>query len=336
MRYLCFIILFSLLFPVSSAFSQTVLETQSLISEFVSARASQIISTAPDFLTRTTTPIRDSAGIVRRRSDHGVIGVGSDISVWSELKYSRSSNGKINSDGESLHINYGYDYAISDSYLLGLLLQYDSTVNDQRRLMVSRSSMMSSNLDGEGVLIGPYFVSNLTESLVLDVHLGYGVSKNAIDPVGLYIDEFETDRLVISGSLSGTLDVSSGLLIRPRLTYAYYSEHQDEYSATTTSPTPMLIPSRDLSTTRLSFGPQFMRDTPISRSLLSTSFGFSAVYTDTDYDAQSFGNDVSLRLGSGVLFTGYDGVDMNLDIYYDGIGLDTKTYGLSLLLNINY
>ena len=346
--------------------------TEARIFDFVSERAAQIISTAPDFVTRTTTPVRNQGGIVRRRSNysasmtgensqmsfsqvgdgtnvemdyksdsnvanlnfHGDILIGTDISVWVELKYSKSKNDVSDTDGESLHINYGYDYTLSDKSIMGILLQYDKTTTEQRNILDPvTGDTVSSNLDGEGVIVGPYFVSNLTKSLILDAHLGFGVSKNEINPVGLYVDEFNTERLVASGSLSGTLDFDGNWFIRPRLSYTYYDEHQQEYFDFSGIP----IESRDLETTRISFGPTFTRDVPLERSLISQSFGFSGVYTDTDYDNnQTFGSDVSLRLDSGVLFTGHDGVDINLNGYYDGIGIDTKTYGLSLLFSVSY
>ena len=195
---------------------------------------------------------------------------------------------------------------------------------------------MTSKLDGKGLLVGPYIVTNITDSLTLDAHVAYGISKNEISPVigaNPYTDEFDTTRFVATGKLSGILDIGSyGWEMRPQLAYTYYDEHQAEYVDYSGIP----ISSRDLETTRVTFGPTFTKDIAIEDSIISPTFGFSGVYADTDFEQQTFGSDLSLRIDSGLLFTGHDGVDINLSGYYDGIGIDSKTYGLSVLFSIDY
>ena len=354
--------------------------TEERIYNFVSSRATQIISTAPNLVSRSTTPVRSRSRTraARARSGSGPIYsitstqgnssmsfakqgdgtnlemdydsdssgeklnflgdllLGTDATIWMELKYSKTENDTTNSEGESLHFNYGYDYTLNDKSILGILIQYDQTTSEQKNTDPITGDPVTSKLDGEGVLLGPYIVTNLTDNLTFDAHVAYGLSKNEISPVlgvNPYTDEFDTTRFVASGKLSGILDFGTyGWTMRPQLSYTYYDEHQASYFDFSGIP----ISSRDLETTRVTFGPTFTTDIAVEDSILSPSFGFSGVYTDTDFEQQTFGSDLSLRVDSGVLFTGHDGVDINLSGYYDGIGIDSNTYGLSVLFSIDY
>ncbi|HCR95444.1 MAG TPA: hypothetical protein DIV98_10945, partial [Oceanicaulis sp.] len=64
-------------------------------------------------------------------------------------------------------------------------------------------AITGARVDGEGWMAGPYVVWRVADSVILDGLALYGTSSNTVNPLGLYEDEFETDRWMLQANLTG-------------------------------------------------------------------------------------------------------------------------------------
>jgi len=339
-------------------------ETQRVISNFMSERADVIVSNDPDLADRFRTGGSNGQGnplgfaaqgdardielsfatslrAMRRAANAGakrtVEGIGADpgvetaarFDIWAQGTYARVDSIDRKSDVGLLHT--GFDYRFSDNLLFGLLGQLDWT--DQRE----RSTNTRTSADGVGWLIGPYLAARIHQNLILDGRAAWGQSYNNVNPLGLYEDDFNTNRWLVRGQLTG--DFAWGnWTFNPSAGISYFSEKQKSYVDSLN----ITIPSQTITLGRAEAGPEV-------RYNLQTKDGWQfaphvGVKGIWDFDpanivtAQGVTIDSSglrARAEGGTVLIMPWGWSLNGTGFYDGIGAkDFQSYGGSVKVKV--
>jgi hypothetical protein len=253
--------------------------TQSAIRSFMAARADQILTNSPDVSRRlrgdrsSATPnnfsaeaqggrvqaslstslsaIRNSVKNSQPRMPGETVtdpsnGTGwSSLDVWFQARYSSVEDNRAGLEAESSFGLYhlGADMLVSENLLVGGIIQFDEaeTVTGDWR----------SRVEGSGWMVGPYMVAKLDENVFLDVRGAWGQSDNTVNPIGLYTDEFETDRWMVEANLVGDMH-DGNWRVSPGVGVAYFSEEQAGY----TDSLGITIPGQEITIGRVNAGPE--------------------------------------------------------------------------------
>jgi outer membrane autotransporter protein len=164
--------------------------------------------------------------------------------VWVEGRYSAfdDDNGNLDRDGHVGVLYAGVDYRFGNNVLAGLLVQFDWSKEN--------SGALSSNVDGNGWMIGPYVSARLHENIYVDVRAAWGGSNNDLT-LGDATGTFDTTRWLVKGTLAGNWAYDAWRFT-PSADLAYVEEHQNVF--TTSAGT--LVEGQTVSLGRLEFGPE--------------------------------------------------------------------------------
>ncbi|NQY97033.1 MAG: autotransporter outer membrane beta-barrel domain-containing protein [Henriciella sp.] len=160
--------------------------------------------------------------------------------IWLSGSIARTDNEFTTSALGLLH--GGFDFALNDDFVLGLMGQLDWIEEENDTDDYSAS--------GLGWMAGPYLVARLDNQLVVDARIAWGQSDNDVSPFDTYEDEFETERLLFSGKVTGSAQFSKASL-RPQIGLIYFEETQLAYDDSNG----IYIASQDISLGRLTFSP---------------------------------------------------------------------------------
>jgi len=339
-------------------------ETQRVISNFLSERADVIVANDPDLADRFRTGGSNGQGnplgfaaqgdardielsfatslrAMRRAANAGakrsVEGIGADpgietparFDIWAQGTYARVDSTDRKSDVGLLHT--GFDYRFSDTLLLGLMGQLDWT--DQRE----RSTNTRTSADGVGWLIGPYLAARIHQNLILDGRAAWGQSYNNVNPLGLYEDDFNTNRWLVRGQVTG--DFAWGnWTFNPSAGISYFSETQKSYVDSLN----ITIPSQTITLGRAEAGPEIRYNLQTKDGWqFAPHFGVKGIW---DFDpanivtAQGVTIDSSglrARAEGGTILVMPWGWSLNGTGFYDGIGAkDFQSYGGSVKVKV--
>ncbi len=228
----------------------------------------------------------------------------------------------------------GVDYRYKDRAAFGLMGQLDITEE------TNGSANTSAN--GVGWMAGPYGVLRVHQNFYIDGLFTYGQSYNTVNALGLFEDDFRTQRFLLQGGLTGNFKLNETTRISPFTRITYYFEEQESYTDTLGR----LIPSQDFDLGRIEFGPKVSWDLQLNDILFSPFLSLSGIYdfnklqddTPTDATLASSDEDLRARLeaGAGLLMPGR-GIRISGEGYFDGIGTDDfRSYGLTLNVTIPF
>ena len=230
--------------------SSTVEETSQLIGQFMSTRASQLISHQPDltgFLSGTGSGLGQgqfNLAVTRGRGNFD-ISTRPGSRIWSRLQGAVSHEGS--SDSAYVFGAIGSHVAIKRNLLIGAMLQFDYLDQDDG----------ASSIKGKGWLIGPYFVTKFPErDVFVEGRLLYGQTSNDVSPFGTFTDRVDTERFLAMLKVSGSMLYGKTTLI-PKLQLAYTSDDQEAYRDGLGN----LIPSQGIAWGQLELGLDF--ETPL-------------------------------------------------------------------------
>jgi hypothetical protein len=263
------------------------LATQRAIRNFMFRRADRIIDAAPDLSTRLSARDASGAGEYAANMDEGRYTMSLNASlagarnqakardaeapgmpshmrdaqdvnrfdVWLSAELAGVTDDRAGERAESDFgvAQLGADWAVSDDLLIGGLVQFDWMDETAREIFEEAGAIAGARVDGEGWMAGPYVVWRMADRVVLDGLAMYGTSSNTVNPLGLYEDEFETDRWMVRANLTGEYG-RGALLVRPQATLTHFEETQDGY----TDSLGIVIPSQSIALGRLSAGPEFV------------------------------------------------------------------------------
>ncbi|MCG7627734.1 autotransporter outer membrane beta-barrel domain-containing protein, partial [Epibacterium sp. MM17-32] len=259
--------------------------------------------------------------------------IASGWDLWAEGTYAVTENG--NFESRSGLFFAGADYRWSDKVVLGVMGQLDITDEDNGAAGTSAS--------GTGWMAGPYVVVRLDQNLYLDVAATYGQSSNTVNALGLFEDDFDTERFLLQGGLTGDFKLDARTTISPFARLTYYYEKQESYTDTLGR----VIPSQDFDLGRFEFGPRISWQLALDgNTQLSPYLSFSGIYdfnklqgaNPTDATLASSQSDFRGRLEAGATFVVPDrGIKVAVEGFYDGIGAsDFESYGASLNIHIPF
>lgn len=234
--------------------------------------------------------------------------------LWGEAYYTSFDNGHAGSkrDGHSFIGYIGTDYRISDSLLIGTLIQFDSTKET--------SGVLASKVDGEGWMVGPYISAQLHRNIFLDLRAAAGRSSNNLDIAGV-TGSFDTVRWMVTGGLSG--DWREGpWRFTPMTHLAYIEEKQERFTDSSST----VVPDQHVSLGRMTFGPEIGYGTRVDDTVIEPYGSIKGVWNFDRSDSPII-NGQSTGTGSfwGQLGIGVDvlmpaNTAFRVGLVYDGLG----------------
>ena len=277
---------------------------------------------------------------------------------WSETSYSSFESLDEAGSLSTIFISSGKDYIVNDRLVLGVFGQLSYTSDDSLQSDITAGTAtlpeiglpatpnapsVTSELSGIGLLVGPYAILDLAAGIRLSGKLGYGESRDEITPYGTYSDNFDVSRILATGRISSSgYSSRAGWNISPSIEYMYYGISVDEYrdgatNTPTSTPNVMgnIVPSADHIISRLDFGPTFSRNF----SNIVWSFGLKGSWSRWDSETNGEAvdaEDLSSRIDMSIDYASPSGAQLNFAAYYDGIGGDYDSLGISLGINYNF
>ena len=232
---------------------------------------------------------------------------GWDVWLAAEASGIRDDRAGERSRTDFATVQLGVDYLLRDDVIIGAMAQYDWMEDEAREVFTDAGAVRGAQVQGEGWMAGPYAVWRVKDSLVVDGLAMFGESDNRVNPLGLYSDDFETERYMVRANVTG--EIRSGpWTVRPQAGITQYKETQSAYTDTLG----IKIPAQDISLGRFRAGPEVAwRNEFRDGSWLQLSGRLNAVW---DYDS------ADLLTERGFLST--DDTDLRADAR---IGVATQT-----------
>jgi outer membrane autotransporter protein len=241
---------------------------------------------------------------------------GGGLDIWVKGRWAKVEDDSRDSDIGLLWA--GIDYRVSPSLLFGMLAQFDWA--DE----IDTTNSIAA--EGHGWMVGPYMVKRIGPNLLFDGRVAFGESDNEVNPLGLYTDDFDTDRWLAKARLTG--DYARGnWRFSPHVGVIYFEEDQDAY----TDSLGIFIPGQIISLGRVTFGPKISHSrTKEDGSRIGAHLGLRGIW---DFDeAEIVEVTTGLATGSSEGLRGRleGGLSLNMpnvwslsgDGFYDGIGAD--------------
>ncbi len=241
--------------------------------------------------------------------------------LWFEAKYSTFRNDRTvaDLDGHFGMITIGTDYVLNPRILVGTLVQFDS--------MQQRSNSQLTDVSGHGWMAGPYMTLRLSENVFLQARGAWGRSDNKVSPFLTYTDSFETQRWLVSSTLSGRWQ-RGAWSFRPSATVAYMEDDAKGYADTFGT----LIPAVKSSLGQAKAGPEVGYRIDLGHTVIEPHAGVQAIWNfDRDVSAFGFGQlggdaagpeGVRGRAEVGMRIKTMGGLGVDVSGSYDGIGTD--------------
>ncbi|MEP3507349.1 MAG: Ig-like domain-containing protein [Litoreibacter sp.] len=225
------------------------------------------------------------------------------------------------SDGSSYTLaTFGAHSFVSENFIVGAMLQFDHAEDN------------NNNVAGTGWLVGPYFaVKAADQPLYLEGRLLYGQTSNEISPLGTFTDDFHTERFLVQVRATGEYHYKATSFM-PLLDMTYTDDTQRAYTDSLGN----LIGEQKISLTQVTAGMDFRTPVPLdSGEVLNVNGGFSTIYSSTsggDADFEGFRG----RAHLGLNYETPNGGDFNISGFFDGIGSDYQSQGLSLAFEMKF
>ncbi len=167
------------------------------------------------------------------------------FNIWTQGRWTHAEErrGGVEQDNDFALFYVGADYRVNEDLLVGIMGQIDwgeqnsslqrSTprvkLDEGGGYLVYDVSEQPIKQEGQGWMLGPYMVSRLVEDLILDLRAAWGRSEDRINPFGSYWDDYETERWLAEGHLTGNLDYGHWN-IAPAIGVSYFEEEQKAYT----------------------------------------------------------------------------------------------------------
>ncbi|MBU2149303.1 MAG: autotransporter domain-containing protein [Alphaproteobacteria bacterium] len=251
-----------------------------------------------------------------------------DVDVWVKGNWAHVDDETRESEFGLLY--FGADYLINPSFLVGFLAQLD--------WMNEKDTIEGVAADGLGWMAGPYVVARLHQNVLFDGRVAWGQSANHVDPLGLYTDDFDTDRWLARGQLTGDFE-KGNWRFSPQLSTIYFAETQKGYSDSLGN----IIPGQTVSLGRLTFGPEVSYSFEHNGMELEPSFAVKGIW---DFDKAGIvdlttglpagsGAALRARVEGGLSLRNANGFAVTGEAFYDGIGADGfESYGAAVRVKL--
>ncbi|RME95063.1 MAG: autotransporter domain-containing protein [Alphaproteobacteria bacterium] len=253
-----------------------------------------------------------------------------DIWVKGVFKAYETDIGAKRREGDYSIVYVGGEYRLRPTLLIGLLSQFD------RIDETGGSPSMPFTTSGEGWMVGPYAVGKLAPDIYFQLRAAWGQSDNEINPVGAFVDSFDTTRWLVSGKIEGRY-FRGPWRISPIAGLIYYEDEQESYTDSQGN----FIAGQTISLGRLTFGPQLAYRQALGEGRHLEVFAEPRGVWDFDFDnyivnGAALGSDEFRgRVDSGVIIGGPGGLRFQMSGFVDGLGSgDFEAYGVKGRLRI--
>ncbi len=249
------------------------------------------------------------------------------LDIWIKGNLSHINSETIGNDLGQLYI--GLDYRVSETYLWGVLAQFDWSNNDD--------TVQEISTDGTGWFAGPYIVARVYDNVIFDGLVSYGQSDNDVTAAGAN-GSFDTNRFFIKGQLTGDFDVDRWH-IEPHAALIYFEEEQKAF----TNSLNILIPGQTIDLGRVTLGPKISTQfTAGEGMMISPYIGLIGIWdfnraeiVDLTTGLTAGSNGFRGRVEGGVEVHLANGWNLSGEGYYDGIGADNfDAYGGSVRIKV--
>ncbi len=312
---------------VETIADQSVEETEEEIATFIAARSAQLLNHQPK-LRSIVFGRRDGAFQFSTKGGTTAFDIksGADLPFWFNLTGSQSTIGTA--ETTYVHGAFGAHTWISPDLAFGGMLQIDQA--DQTDGAVS--------VDGTGWLVGPYLSGRTKDqALYYNAYVLYGQSSNDISPFGTFTDNFDTERLLVHGDLSGEMQHGDVTLF-PTISATYTSDTQEAYIDGLGN----LIGKQTLEIGQVALALDF--EAPLGNNApgwtinggLQGSYNIvngsgSAAISASDLEG------ARARVELGLAYDNGGGMYSEIVGFYDGIGASGyESYGASLTFNLDF
>jgi hypothetical protein len=222
--------------------------------------------------------------------------------IWAEgiVGQYRAGAPGVEVNGRGAMFNAGFDYLLGRRLIVGVTFAADAA----REI----SDDLGYRIGGLGWMAGPYAAIRFGEGVILDAKLLWGRSRNSIQPLLSYTDQFTTSRRLATVRLSGEA-VLGPVLLRPELALLYFEETQQQYVDTNGA----TIPEQTVRLGRVTFGPELAIPlTGAGGGLIEPSVG---VYGLWDFTSGG----LSARIEGGLRIANADGASLAIRGSYAGL-----------------
>ncbi len=250
----------------------------------------------------------------------------SGVEAWFMFNTSWARDGEARSDyffGAA-----GLHYKFNENLAAGILFEYDSATTKED----------AAEINGTGYLIGPYAAVKLPDqSLYIDGRVLWGASDNEVTPFGTYTDKVQTERMLANLKLSGDIKMEN-FILTPNLVGSYATDEQEQYTDSLGN----IIPSQTVEVGEFSLGVDFAMPIDILTGNFTFKAGLDGIYSSTSISTGSEATSSSLeewraRSNVGFSYQINENIDMDMDVFYDGLGSDDKySYGLNSAVGIKF
>ena len=308
---------------------------------FVTGRTNRVLSLSPDIIQysrKHESDVKLTGHADRRRANLELTGkvrgedarfsrlfgvnVVDKTSIW--LKADVESTEWKERDFEESFVSLGVDYRLNKQTVVGIVGQYDML--DDRN---------SANWQfQEGWLVGPYLISHLTKTLILDARAAWGEAFGHLADEASSNGAFQTDRFMAVSQLSGNFTYDDWRLT-PALSVSWFAEEPSEQDYSDAIPDYQ----GKVEVGRLSFGPSLSRkfflfnQYEVEPTLhLKGAWDFDPGNTLDTSNGTPYTSD-RLRARLEGVFTAQLSEKRRfiMDGFYDGVGVSgLNTYGLKI------
>jgi len=235
------------------------------------------------------------------------------IDVWGEAYLSNFD--AAGRDGNFSIYYAGADYLMSDKVLVGGLVQLDKFKQSGANGV---GGVGAGN--GDGYMVGPYVTARLSDNIYVDARAAWGKSDNSISPLGTFVDDFNTKRMLYSGSVTGEFKFGGKVLFEPAISLRHLGEVQEAYTDTLG----VIIPEQDVSQGELSFAPRIATSLAMKNGwTMRPHASLEGIYSFGDYVENILGSNTRARVEGGVDWYSQSGVTAGISAFADGLGADS-------------
>lgn len=259
--------------------------------------------------------------IGRRAPDRG-------IDVFLEGSYEWASDDGSDFTFGVLHV--GVDYRPSDAFVFGAIVSIDRIVDEDDT---------GSEIDGVGWMVGPFIAARVAPGLIVDAEARYGRSSNTLDRGAGARSDFDGDRWLIRGGVTGDV-VFGRIRFQPRLGALYAEETTDAF----TDGLGFAVGEQEATLGRLTFAPRISTDVAVGLGVFTPYAVFEGIY-DFESDGAVDGvtgvevgpDELRGRVEIGFDATLENGFLIGVEGFYDGVGSDTaESYGVGAELRVPF
>ncbi|MBI1493041.1 Ig-like domain-containing protein [Halocynthiibacter styelae] len=293
--------------------STRVADTQKAISAFMTYRINELASNQVGLTHLQRDQGCGSFAASASEGSGSVSGCASSGNAWAALSGSWS-------DGQSYTLaTFGAHSRISDTLLIGGMLQFDSAKQDE------------NNASGEGWLAGPYFVAKAAgQPLFFEGRLLYGKTDNKISIYGGPSEDYRSERWLAQLQVSGEFMVEETKLV-PLLDLTYTDDTQLTY----TNAIGDLIPEQKVQLTQLTTGMEFSTPIEVASGALTLNGGLKGIYSSLNNATADY-EGMRARVSAGGTYDLPSGGVLTGSAFYDGIGSDYESFGSSLKFSLEF